>query len=92
MEENNRKEEGMPKFTYPNQFEDIARGLIPQMIDQGLNAIEIPDSGGQVIIREKVNNIDTEEFDERIGDSDVIMLPIKIKNGDKVETFYVCSR
>ncbi|MDD4803728.1 MAG: hypothetical protein WCR40_00840 [Candidatus Paceibacterota bacterium] len=87
MEENNRKEESMPKFTYPNQFEGLARELIPRMIDQSLNAVEIPDSEGQVIIRER-----TPEYDERLGDSDIVMFPIKIKIGDVYQTFYICSR
>ena len=86
MNQEKKREVGM-MFTTPRQFDDVARGLIPQMVNDNLNVIEIPDSEGQVIIRES-----TPEYDDRLGDSDIVMFPIKIKIGDKYYTFYICSR
>jgi hypothetical protein len=94
MEENEKKERisDMSKIVFPNHFENEARSVISQMMKDGLNCMEIPDSDGQVVIREKNNGVETLEFDERVGESDIIMVPIKIKIGDTFETFFVCSR
>ena len=93
MEENNKKERlDMAKFTFPDQLGEVHRTLISQMIADGSNLVEIPGSSGQVIIREKVDGVETSEFNERIAELDIIMLPLKIRDDDKAETFYVCSR
>jgi len=96
MEENNYKKEERTdmtsNFTFSDQFEEKARVLILRMINQEFNSVEIPDSDGQIIIREKVDGVETGEFKERIAEPDILMVPFKIKNGDTVETFYVCSR
>lgn len=94
MEENNVEEriDHMPKITLPDQFEEQAREAISQMIEKGLNSVELPDSDGQVVIREKANGIETDEFKERFVDSEILMVPIKVRVRDSIETFYLCSR
>lgn len=94
MEENNEREriDNMPKITFPDQFEGQVRGAISQMIEKGLNSIEVSDSDGQVVVREKMNGVETSEFKERLDDIEVLMAPVKVKIRDSVETFYVCSR
>jgi len=74
-------------------FEDDARGLIPQMIKDQLNIIAIPDSDSIVVVRATVNKVATAEYNERTGEPDItkFLLVVEMPDGSS-QNFYIFSR
>ena len=70
-------------------FEEDAMDLVPKMIRDNLNIIEVPESGGIVVVRASVRETATEEYNDRTGESDITKF---LLDTGTVDSFYICSR
>jgi len=70
-------------------FEGDAMDLVPKMIRDNLNIIEVPESEGIVVVRASVLETTTEEFNDRTGEPDITKF---LLNTGTVDKFYIFSR
>lgn len=84
QEQEKGKEANM--FTFASKLMADVEALIPKM--EGKGALEIPDSKGQVLVRDG-----SLEYKEREDDVEILMAPVMSKGKDgQLTRFFICSR